>query len=60
MIGFLLFFSYFSMKSRLIVRKMLYSSYIIDLCINSIKSYNSYSSLLYYNYRPISEIQAII
>ena len=53
----LLFFSYFSTRARLIVRKILQFGYAINRPVKSVKSCYSYYPLLYYDYRPVPRIR---
>jgi hypothetical protein len=57
LISLLLFFSYFSTRARLIVRKILQFGYAIDRPAKSVKSCYRYYPLLYYNYRPLPGIR---
>src|SRR5436190_7647511 len=56
-ISLLLFFSYFSTRIQIVVRKMLQFSYTINYLVNSIKSCCSCFPLLYYNHWPVSKFR---
>lgn len=52
-----MFFSYFSIRTWLVVRKILKFGYTVNHSIKSVKSYNSYYPLLYYDNRPVLGIR---
>jgi hypothetical protein len=52
-----LFFSYFSTRAGLAVRKILQFGYAVDRPVESVKSCYSYCPLLYYDYRPFPGIR---
>src|SRR5450432_3017515 len=56
-VSLLLFFSYFSIRIRIVVRKLLQFSYTIDCPVNSVESYCSCSPLLCHHYWPFSEFR---
>jgi hypothetical protein len=53
----LLFFSYFSIRARLTVRKIPQFGHTIDYSIKSVKSRRSYYPLLYYDHQPVPGIR---
>ena len=54
----LLFFSYFSTRDRLAVRKSRQFGYALNLSVNCDKSCCSCYPLFYHNYRPVPEIRS--
>ena len=53
----LLFFSYFSTRARLAVRKILQFGYAVDRPVENVKSCYSYYPLLYHDYQPVLKIR---
>jgi hypothetical protein len=53
----LLFFSYFSTKAQLTIRKILQFDYAVNRPIKNVKSCCSYYPLLYYSYWLVLEIR---
>jgi hypothetical protein len=56
-ISLLLFFSYFSTRIRVIMRKYHGCGYTVDRPIDGVKSRFGGSPLLYYNYQPLSKFR---
>jgi hypothetical protein len=53
----LLFFSYFSTRTRFVVRKYYSCGYVINCPVDSVESPFGCSPLFYYNYWPVSKFR---
>ena len=50
-------FNYFSIRARLLIRKLLYFGSTVDRPVGSTKSCSSYYPLLYHDYQPVPGIR---